>query len=108
MNPKIEMAIREKINKPTGELTKADFVRIPAIDLRDYSPVDDVTGLENLTELRSLNLGFNQLTVMPMGLEKLTQLSYLDLENNYALTKAQIDQLQKALPKCNIESNPTK
>ena len=42
------------------------------------------------------------------GLEKLTQLKMLRLENNPDLTKAQINQLQKALPKCEIDSNPTK
>jgi hypothetical protein len=42
------------------------------------------------------------------GLEKLTQLTYLDLDGNRALTKAQIAELQKALPKCKILSNPTK
>jgi hypothetical protein len=42
------------------------------------------------------------------GLEKLTQLTKLDLTNNTALTKAQIAELQKALPKCIIRSNPTK
>ena len=39
------------------------------------------------------------------GLEKLTQLKTLSLFNNPDLTKAQIDQLQKALPKCKIEHN---
>ena len=42
------------------------------------------------------------------GLENLTQLVSLHLQNNPDLTKAQIDQLQKALPKCKIISNPTK
>jgi hypothetical protein len=42
------------------------------------------------------------------GLEKLTQLKYLELDNNPDLTKAQIAELQKALPKCKISSNPTK
>jgi len=42
------------------------------------------------------------------GLEKLTRLKVLNLRNNPDLTKAQIDQLQKALPKCDIRSNPTK
>ena len=57
--------LRKQLNKPTGELTKAD-------------------------------------------LEKLTQLKELSLNNNLDLTKAQIDQLQKALPKCKIFSNPKK
>jgi hypothetical protein len=42
------------------------------------------------------------------GLEKLTQLMKLDLEDNPALTKAQIAELQKALPRCDIRSNPEK
>ena len=42
------------------------------------------------------------------GLEKLTQLMKLDLEDNPALTKAQIAELQKALPRCDIRSNPKK
>ena len=41
------------------------------------------------------------------GLEKLTKLDALWLTNNPDLTKAQIAELQKALPKCVIESNPT-
>ena len=42
------------------------------------------------------------------GLENLTQLKYLHLTGNPDLTKAQIDELQKALPKCKIISNPKK
>ena len=42
------------------------------------------------------------------GLENLTQLEYLWLEDNPDLTKAQIEELKKALPKCKIYSNPTK
>ena len=39
---------------------------------------------------------------------KFTQLKRLMLEGNPDLTKAQIAELQKALPKCLINSNPTK
>ena len=42
------------------------------------------------------------------GLENLTQLETLYLNDNPALTKAQIAELQKALPKCNIKHNATK
>jgi len=42
------------------------------------------------------------------GLENLKQLTSLVLINNPDLTKAQIDELKEALPKCNIISNPTK
>ncbi len=66
-----------------------------------------VKGLEKLIQLTELNLGGNQLTSVE-GLEKLVQLTVLFLNNNPALTKAQIAQLQKALPKCEIRSNPKK
>ena len=77
----IEKPIREELEKPTGELTKAD--------------------LENVT---GLDLGRNQLTDVK-GLERLTQLKNLWLKDNPDLTKAQIAELQKALPKCKIEHN---
>jgi len=66
-----------------------------------------VKGLEKLTQLRHLDLDGNQLTDVK-GLEKLTQLKELWLRDNPDLTKAQIAELQKALPKCDIRSNPTK
>ena len=74
----------------------------------ENNQLTDVKGLEKLTQLKGLRLGSNQLTEMPKGLENLTQLTWLSLHDNPDLTKAQIDELQKALPKCKIESNPTK
>jgi hypothetical protein len=41
-------------------------------------------------------------------MEKLTKLEALVLYNNPDLTKAQIAELQKALPNCKIQSNPSK
>ncbi len=58
-------------------------------------------GLEKLTQLKHLYLYSNQLTNVK-GLEKLTRLKVMCLDCNPDLTKAQIDQLQKALPKCKI------
>ena len=84
MNPALENAIRKSIFKPTGELTKSD--------------------LEKVTYLR---LEYNQLTDVK-GLEKLTKLKKLYLTGNFDLTKAQVDELKKALPKCGIVSNPKK
>ena len=52
--------------------------------------------------MRGLYLWNNKLTDVK-GLEKLTQLEELYLRDNPDLTKAQNDQLQKALPKCRIE-----
>ena len=66
----------------------------------------EVKGLEKLTKLTYLNLSDNQLTDVK-GLENLTKLEWLYLRSNPDLTKAQIDELQKALPKCLIHSDPT-
>jgi len=63
--------------------------------------------LEKLTQLTRLEISSNMLTDVKF-LEKLTQLTHLVLENNPDLTKAQIDKLKKALPKCEIYSNPKK
>jgi hypothetical protein len=52
-----------------------------------------------------LDLWSNKLTDVE-DLKKLTQLTLLKLSKNPDLTEAQIDQLQKALPKCYISSNP--
>ena len=124
----IETAIRKAAKKSTGELNKADFKKVIVMDLQDKgltsvkclekltqltdlhlldNQLTDVKGLEKLTKLEALQLQNNQLTDVT-GLEKLTQLKYLILAFNPALTKAQIDELQKALPKCRIEHTATK
>ena len=77
----IEAAIRKAAKKPTGELTMADLEKVWGLDLAG----------RQLTNVKSL--------------EKLTKLEVLYLFNNPDLTKAQIAQLKKALPKCYIVSN---
>ena len=148
----IEAAIREQLDKPTGELTKADLEKVTRLSLIAKQLTDvkslekltklkelnlnnnqltkvpkelekltkltglglkdnkltDVNGLEKLTQVKSLNLSNNQLNELPKGLEKLDQLTRLYLRGNPDLTKAQIAQLQKALPKCKIDSNTSK
>ena len=125
-NPILEKAIREQLKKPTGELTQADLKKVTELELDrkqltsvkglekltqlkeldlDDNQLTDVKGLEELTQLTDLDLQENQLTDVT-GLEKLTQLEQLYLQDNPNLTKAQIAELQKALPKCFILSNP--
>ena len=111
---------------PKG-LEKLDQLKKLALD---GNQLTDVKGLEKLTQLKALALSNNKLTEVPKslekldqlkelylygnqltdvkGLEKLTQLEELVLADNPDLTKAQIAELQKALPNCEIRSNPTK
>ena len=124
----IEAAIRKAAKKPAGELTKADLEKVTFLDLNGNELTDvkgleklsklthlslfnnqisDIKGLEKLTQLEVLVLAVNQLTEVK-GLEKLRQLRTLWLQGNPELTKAQIDTLKKALPNCNISSNPRK
>ncbi len=125
----VDAVIREAANKPTGELTKADLEKVTRLDLGGKkltelpkelenltqlmelyfhnNQLTSVKGLENLTQLKDLFLEDNKLSDVK-GLENLTQLTHLYLENNPDLTLAQIADLQKALPKCDIFSNPTK
>ena len=93
-------------NKLTDVKGLENLMQLKELPLDD-NQLTDVKGLENLTQLEGLWLPRNQLTDVK-GLEKLTRLTELDLMDNPALTKAQIDELQKALPKCDISSNPTK
>ena len=103
----IEAAIREQLDKPTGELTKADLEKVTRLSFI-AKQLTDVKSLEKLTQVKSLNLSNNQLNELPKDLEKLDQLTRLYLRGNPDLTKAQIAQLQKALPKCKIDSNTSK
>ena len=90
-----------------GELTESDYEKVTMLELGGNKLTSIPNGLEKLTQLTYLNLSNNKLTDVK-GLEKLTQLTRLDLTGNPDLTKAQIDELQKALPDCRISSNPTK
>jgi internalin A len=172
LDPIVEKAVRKSLEKPTGELTKADLEKVEYIGINaqltevpkglemltklktlslennkltdvkglekltkleglvlSYNKLTDVKGLEKLTQLTKLYLGKNQLTDVKgleklirltqlslennrltdvKGIEKLTHLTWLDLRDNPNLTKGQIHKLQKALPRCDILSNPKK
>ena len=112
-----------EVPKGLGKLTKLEGLVLSHNKLTDVKGLEkftqltklylgknrltDVKGLEKLIRLTQLSLENNRLTDVK-GIEKLTQLTWLDLRGNPNLTKAQIDQLQKALPRCDILSNPKK
>ena len=100
----IEEAIRKAAKKPKGDLIKTDYEKLKELSLGGHYLTEVPKGLDKLTQLTGLNLSDNRLTDVK-GLEKFTQLKELNLKDNPDLTKAQIDQLQKALPKCKISSD---
>ena len=93
-------------NKLTNVNGLEKLTQLTGLDLR-HNQLTSVKGLGKLPQLEWLYLEDNQLTDVK-DLEKLTQLETLFLEDNPDLTKAQIDELQKALPNCEIFSNPKK
>ena len=96
----IETAIRGSLNRPTGELTKADLEKVKGLYLGG-NRISDLSPLAGLKELEGLSLPFNRITDLT-PLAGLTGLKALWLDGNPNLTKAEIYRLQKALPKCKI------
>jgi hypothetical protein len=99
---RIEAAIRERIRKPEGELTPADFERVTHLSLAgmgltditplakltkvkslnlDYNEISDLTPLAGLVALEKLHLGSNQITDLS-PLENLTNLKFVPLFRN--------------------------
>jgi len=66
--------------------------------------VTDLTSLVGLDNLYHLELVGNRITNLS-PLAKLTKLKYLSLDNNPNLAMFEVNELKKALPKCEIEHN---
>ena len=87
-----------------NQLIKADWELVTKLHLDNFQMTELPKGLEDLTQLRHLTLRNNKLTDVKT-LENLTKLQILQLRDNPNLTKAQIAELKKALPKCEILSD---
>jgi hypothetical protein len=62
--------------------------KVTGLDLGLNQLTELPKGLENLTQLTRLEIGGNKLTEVPKGLEKLTQLETLSLNNNQLTVRA--------------------
>ena len=99
LDPDLEQALAG--NQLTNISLLAGLTRQTCLDLSD-NLITDISPLAGLTQLTTLNLNNNQISdVSP--LKALTQLKELKLDGNADLTKEQIEELQQALPKCEIE-----
>lgn len=80
-----EDAVRDELNKNdyNQPVYKRDILRITSLDADGYG-ISDLTGLESFTNLEHLELqNNNSLTAANLApLQKLSQLKYLDLEDN--------------------------
>ncbi|MBV7272739.1 leucine-rich repeat domain-containing protein [Clostridium sp. PL3] len=76
----LEEAIRDDINKPSGDVYKSDIEDITELDAK-YHEIQDISGIEKLTNLQKLNLLENQISSID-SLKNLTNLKQLTLGNN--------------------------
>ena len=126
-DPIVEKAIRRRLKKPTGELTKADLIKVTFVvfeftkltdaGLKEVSKLQNLEKLslpkqitdEGLKEVAQLQkLTYLHLTfcdqISDAGLKelaKLKKLKFLSLVNTQ-VTDAGVAELRKALPNCRI------
>ena len=86
---------------PTVEITEADLGRVTDLSLYYQDLTEIPSSLEKLTQLTELDLSRNLLIDLE-GVEKLTQLTELDLGSSVFISDVQLHQLTKALPTCTI------
>ncbi len=79
-DPNLEAAIREELNKPTGDITTDDMALLTSLVASDKS-INDLTGLETAINLEDLNLQYNQIVDLS-PLTGLTSITQLNLNNN--------------------------
>jgi len=80
LDKNLEKAVRDIINKPTGNILKSDVDNITELNLKGAS-ITNISGIENLTNLTILRIYDNQITNIE-PLRNLTKLTILNLENN--------------------------
>ncbi|WP_147565400.1 leucine-rich repeat domain-containing protein [Clostridium tyrobutyricum] len=97
----LEQAVRSQINKPNGILYKSDVDKIIELSVTNKG-MTDISGIENLTALQTLNLSNNNLSdISP--LKNLTSLKSINLNGN-KISSQDIKTLKNSLPDSNISS----
>ncbi|NLZ30486.1 MAG: leucine-rich repeat domain-containing protein [Methanomicrobiales archaeon] len=76
----LEVAVRDALGKPGGDITADDMATLGALDADDRG-ISDLSGLEHAVNLRDLDLEDNEISDLS-PLANLTALRDLDLEDN--------------------------
>lgn len=76
----LEKAVRDTINKPTGDIYKSDVERITEIDAI-VKGIHSISGIENLTNLQQISLDGNEISDIS-SLKDLHHLTYISLVYN--------------------------
>ncbi|MBZ9688262.1 leucine-rich repeat domain-containing protein [Clostridium estertheticum] len=101
----LELLIRSCINKPTGDILKSDLDNIRFMDTLNFSgKIADLSGIENLTNLTTLDLSNNLITNIE-PLKGLTNLTCLHLSNNQISNIESLKGLTK-LVDLKLDNNP--
>ena len=76
-DPGLEAAIREAINKPTGDIHDANLAELTHLDARERS-ISNLAGIQHCIDLMELNLWLNEIIeISPLsGLTNLTAFQY--------------------------------
>ena len=90
---RIEAAIRERIRKPEGEITQADYHRITYLPLTGMG-LTDISLLAKLKKLKNLNLGYNEISDLT-PLTELVELEKLHLGSNQIRDLSPLGNLKK-------------
>ncbi|MEO1971420.1 MAG: DUF1588 domain-containing protein, partial [Pirellulaceae bacterium] len=85
-------AIRERIRKPEGELTQADYDRVTFLNLQGKGLVD-ISPLRKLTKLKNLRLDYNDLTDIS-SLANAVEIDKLELTGNRLKSLAPVAQMK--------------
>lgn len=105
---KLEKAVRDTLNKPTGDFHKSDFNRIIVLNANSYG-VSDISGIENLTNMKtvlfgkSYDSGYNNITAISQ-LKDLKKLKTIDLSYNKINDISPLSELTN-LTELNLSSN---
>ena len=100
----VEWAVRQKLNKPEGELIEADWENLSYLDFRNTQITD--ASLKDVAKLKKLEmLGLDNTQITDAGLKEVAKLQKLEVLylNNTQITKTGVAELRKAVPNCEIE-----